>query len=184
MGKLKVFNFISLNGYFEGPNKDISWHRHGKEEGEYSAEMLQSGNTLLFGRVTYELMVEYWPTQYAIENDPVVAAGMNKAEKIVFSKTLNKVEWNNARLAKSSLEEEVRNLKQTPGKDMALLGSGSILTQLAEKGLVDEYQIMIDPVAVSNGTPIFKNLQHKLDLKLTGTRVFKSGTVLLCYEPL
>jgi dihydrofolate reductase len=80
MRKVSVFNFISLNGYFEGPNSDISWHRHGVEENEYAVESLKSGNTLLFGRVTYELMARYWPTPTAFKNDPIVADGMNKAE--------------------------------------------------------------------------------------------------------
>jgi dihydrofolate reductase len=181
--KVSVFNFVTLNGYFEGPKRDISWHRHGEEENEYAAEGLKSGATLLFGRVTYEMMASYWPTPDAIKNDPIVAAGMNNADKIVFSRTLKKAEWNNTRLVKDNIVEEIKKMKQLPGKDMTLLGSGSILTQFAEKGLIDEYQIMVDPVVLGDGTSIFKNTKHKLDLKLTRTRTFKSGVVLLCYQP-
>jgi dihydrofolate reductase len=182
--KLTVFNFITLNGYFEGPQKgDISWHRHGTEENQYAAENLKSGNTLLFGRVTYEMMANYWPTPVAIKNDPIVAEGMNNADKIVFSRTLKKAEWNNTRLIKDNIVEEIKKMKQMPGKDMTLLGSGTILTQFAEQGLIDEYQIMLDPVILGYGTPIFKNIQHKLDLTLTMTRTLKSGVVLLCYQP-
>jgi dihydrofolate reductase len=184
MRKVTVFNFVTLNGYFEGPKKDISWHRHGAEENAYSIEALKSGNTLLFGRVTYELMASYWQTPMAIKNDPVVAEGMNNAEKIVFSRKLKKVEWNNTRLVKNDVKKEIRKMKQQPGKDMALLGSGNIATQLAEQGLIDEYQIMVDPVVIGNGTPLFKNIKHKLDLKLTSTRIFQSGVVLLCYQPM
>jgi dihydrofolate reductase len=183
MRKLTVFNFVTLNGYFEGPKIDISWHRHGAEENEYAAEMLKSGGTLLFGRMTYEMMASYWPTPDAIKNDPIVAAGMNNADKIVFSRTLKKVEWNNTRLVKDNIVEEIKKIKQLPGKDMTVLGSGSILTQFAEQGLIDEYQIMVDPVVLGDGTPIFKNIKHKMDLKLTRTRIFKSGVVLLCYQP-
>lgn len=183
MRKVTVFNFVTLNGYFKGPNGDISWHRHGAEEGEYAAEGLQSGNTLLFGRVTYEMMASYWPTPDAIKNAPIVAEGMNNADKIVFSRTLKKAEWKNTGLVKENIVEEIRKMKQMPGKDMTLLGSGSILTQFAEQGLIDEYQLMLDPVALGDGTPIFKDIKHKLDLKLTGTRTFKSGVVLLCYQP-
>jgi len=183
MRKVTVFNFITLNGYFKGPNGDISWHKHGAEENEYAAEMLKSGNTLLFGRVTYEMMASYWPTPIAIKNDPIVAEGMNNADKIVFSKTLKKVEWSNTRIVKDNIEEEIKKMKQMPGKDMTLLGSGTILTQFAEQSLIDEYQIMVDPVVIGDGTPILKGIRNKLDLKLTSTKTFKSGVVLLCYQP-
>jgi len=183
MRKVTVFNFITLNGYFKGPNGDISWHKHGAEENEYAAEMLKSGNTLLFGRVTYEMMASYWPTPIAIKNDPIVAEGMNNADKIVFSKTLKKVEWSNTRIVKDNIEEEIKKMKQMPGKDMTLLGSGTILTQFAEQSLIDEYQIMVDPVVIGDGTPILKGIRNKLDLKLTSTKTFKSVVVLLCYQP-
>jgi dihydrofolate reductase len=185
MGKLTVFNFISLDGYFEGPeNGDISWHRHGEEEAEYSAEMLKSANTLLFGRITYELMAGYWPTESVIENDPVIAKCMNEAEKIVFSRTLKKAGWNNTKLLKDNIVDEIKKLKQAPGKDMIMLGSGSIMTWFADEGLTDEYRFMINPVAIGNGTPLFKGLHHRLELKLTKTRSFKNGNILLCYQPI
>ena len=184
MRKVSVFNFITLDGYFKGPKGDISWHRHGAEENEYAAEGLSSESTLLFGRVTYQMMASYWPTPIAIKNDPIVAEGMNNAEKIVFSRTLKKADWNNTRLVKDNIAEEIRKMKQMPGKDMTILGSGSIVTQFAEQGLIDEYQIMVDPVVIGDGTPIFKDIKHKLNLKLTMTRTFKSGVVLLCYQPM
>jgi dihydrofolate reductase len=184
MRKLTVFNFVTLDGYFKGPKEDISWHRHGAEENEYAAESLKSGNTLLFGRVTYEMMAGYWPTPAAIKNDPIVAEGMNKAEKIVFSRTLDKAVWINTRLVKGDIIEEMKKMKHMPGKGMTLLGSGTILTQFADQGLIDEYQIMVDPVVLGDGTPIMKGIGQKLDLKLTGARTFKSGVVLLTYQPL
>ena len=182
MGKVIAFNFVTLNGYFKGPQEDVSWHRHGAEEGEYAAKMLESGGTLLFGRVTYEMMAGYWASPEAKKNDPIVAEGMNDAEKIVFSRTLKKAEWSNTRLVRDNLGGEVKKLKQI-GKDMAVLGSGSIVTQLADQGLIDEYQIMVDPVVLGDGTPLLQGIQRKLDLKLTGTRAFPSGVVLLSYQP-
>ena len=184
MGKLGVFNFVTLNGYFEGTPGDISWHRHGGEESAYSEESLKSGSTLVFGRVTYQMMASFWPTPDAIKMYPVVAEGMNKADKVVFSRTLKKVEWSNTRLIKDNIVEEIRAMKRSSGKDMAILGSGSIVTQCAEQGLIDIYQIMVDPVVLGSGTPMFKNISHKLDLKLISTRTFNSGVVLLCYEPM
>ena len=185
MGKLNVYNFITLNGFFKGPKEDISWAKHGtEEEQEYAASNLKSGGTLLFGRVTYKMMASHWPTPEAIKNEPLVAEGMNKAEKIVFSRSLKKAEWNNTRVVKDNAIEEVKKLKQLPGKDMTVLGSGSIVTQFAEQGLFDEYQIMVNPIALSDGTPIFKDIKHNLELKLVSTRTFKSGTVLLIYQPM
>jgi len=183
MRKLNVFNFVTLNGYYKGLHEDISWHKHGGEEAEYSAEGAQSESILLFGRVTYEMMAGFWPTPLASETMPVVADGMNKSEKIVFSTTLKKAEWSNTRIIKSNIVEEIKKIKETPGKDMTILGSGSILTQFAEKGLIDEYQIMVDPVAIGDGIPIFKGIKLPLNLRLTNTRTFKSGVILLCYEP-
>ena len=187
MRKLNAFNFVTLNGYFKGPNGDVSWHRHGTEENEYASEGLKSGGTLLFGRVTYEMMASYWPTPIALNNDPLVAEGMNSADKIVFSRTLKRAEWNNTRVMKDNIVQEIKKMKSDsggPGKDMTLLGSGTILTQFAEQGLIDEYQIMVDPVVLGDGTPIFKDFKGKLDLKLTGTKTFKSGVVLLSYQPM
>ncbi len=181
MGRLGVFNFVSLNGFFKGPGGDISWHVHGTEENEYAAESLKSGSILLFGRVTYEMMAGYWPTPLALQNNPTVAEGMNNAEKIVFSRSLKKAEWKNTRLVRGNLPDEVRRLKASEEKDLTVLGSGSIVTQLAEHRLIDEYQIMIDPVVLGEGTPVFNNIKQKLNLKLTGTRTFKSGVVLLSY---
>jgi len=109
---------------------------------------------------------------------------MNKAEKIVFSRTLTKADWENTRIIKEDITGAIKQLKQTPGKDLCLLGSGSILTQLADAGLIDTYQFMVDPVALGDGTPAFKGLTKKLDLKLTSTRTFKSGVVLLNYQPM
>lgn len=183
MRKVTTFTFVSLDGHFAGPGGDLSWHRHGEEENEYAAEGLGSGSTLLFGRVTYELMAGYWPTPMALANDPAVAKGMNAAEKIVFSRTLKTVEWSNTRLVTGDPGAEIRRLKQLHGQDMTLLGSGSILAQLADQGLVDEYQVMVDPVVLGAGKTLFQGIRHRLDLKLTSTRTFRNGNVLLCYAP-
>ena len=182
MGKLIAYNFTTLNGYFKGPDNDISWHRHGEEESGFAADNLEAKATLLFGRVTYEMMAGFWPTPMALESMPEVAHGMNESDKIVFSTTLESADWENTTLIKGDLIESVRKLKAVPGKVMTILGSGSIIAQLAEARLIDEYQFMIDPVAIGEGTPSFQGLTRKLDLKLIAHRVFKSGVVLLSYE--
>lgn len=182
--KLSVFNFITLNGYYKGVDGDINWHRHGEEENEFSSESLEASNMLLFGRVTYEMMAGWWPTDAALLMYPVVAKRMNQSEKIVFSNTLRTADWNNTTIIKGNIMEQIAQLKQQPGKDMTILGSGSIVKQFAEHNLIDLYHIMVDPVAIGEGVPIFDRISHKLDLKLTDTRVFKSGTVLLTYVPM
>jgi dihydrofolate reductase len=184
MRKLSAFEFTSLNGFYKGQGNDISWHRHGGEESNYSEEMLEAGNTLLFGRVTYEMMVDYWTSPMAAEQYPVVADGMNKADKIVFSKTLDKVGWNNTRLVKENIVEEMRRMKEMPGKNMNILGSGTIATLFAEAGLLDEIQIMVDPILIGNGTPLFRTVKKNIALQLMATRTFKSGAVILTYKPL
>lgn len=184
MRKLLVYNFVTLNGYFQGPDGDLSWNEHHDSEGnDFAGEMLGLGSTLLFGRVTYEMMAGYWPSPDAQKSAPRVAEGMNKADKIVVSKTMKKASWNNSRVINGNLEEEIKKLKQTAGKEITVLGSGSLVSQLTDMGLVDEYQIMVNPVALGEGTPIFKNIRQPLKLKLTGSRTFKSGVVLLTYQP-
>ncbi len=191
MRKVFVFNLVTLDGYFEGPNRDISWHNVTSSDGsemdaefnEYAVEMLNSVDTLLFGRVTYELMAGYWPTPDAMKNDPLVAERMNNLSKIVFSRTLDKVEWNNSRLVKSNIEAEIQKMKKLPGKDIVILGSGSIVSELAQRGLIDEYRIMVNPIVLGHGNSMFKGIKDRLNLKLIKTKTFKSGNVLFYYEP-
>jgi dihydrofolate reductase len=184
MRKLSVFNFISLDGYYKDINNGIAWHNHDEEGAEYSAQSLQAGNILLFGRVTYDMMASFWPSPMAAESLPVVAEGMNKAEKIVFSRTMKKADWNNSRVISSDIVEEMKKLKQTPGKDMTILGSGTILTQFASAGIIDDYQIMLDPTAIGSGTSVFRGISHQLNLKLINIKTFRSGTLLLSYQPI
>jgi dihydrofolate reductase len=182
MRKLTVFNFITLNGFYKGLNNDISWHQHGNEdEGEFAEQNLKSENTLLFGRVTYDLMIKYWPTAQAMKDAPEMAKGMNKAEKIVFSKSMKKADWNNTKIVSGNIIEEIKKLKNQTGNALTILGSGSIVSQFAEENLIDEYMLLIDPIAIGEGIPIFHKMKRKLDLKLKNTKKFKSGAVLHVY---
>jgi dihydrofolate reductase len=183
MRKLSVFNFLTLNGYYKGPAEDISWHQHGEEEGDFAAEGAKTESVLLYGRKTYQMMASFWPTAEGKKFNSAVAEGMNNSEKIVFSRTLKTATWQNTKIIKDNIVEEIENLKKTPGKDMTMLGSGSILTQFAEAGLIDVFQFMVDPVALGDGTALFQGLKKSLNLKLTGSKTFKTGVVLLNYEP-
>jgi dihydrofolate reductase len=183
MGKLVVYNFISLNGYFKGANEDISWAKPGsKEETDFAAGNFKSGNLLLFGRVTYEMMKRYWPTPEAAKQAPAIAEGMNNARKIVFSGTLKNADWKNTTIIKDNIDEEIKKRKQT-ADDMTILGSGSIVNFFAGKGLIDEYEIMVHPVAIEDGTPFLKGISHRLELELVATKPLKSGVILLTYKP-
>src|SRR5690242_19946266 len=119
MRKLLAFNFITLDGFYKGLSEDISWHRHGEEESAFAADNMKGeGAVLLFGRTTYHHMASFWRTPQAIKNIPEVAAGMNSAEKIVFSNTLKKADWNNTTVIGGDIVSAVRKLKRTEGKDM------------------------------------------------------------------
>lgn len=182
MRKLRVFNLVTLDGYFSGEGGDISWHNVDAEFQEYAEKNSNSGNTLLFGRVTYELMAGYWPSPEALKNDPIVAQAMNSSPKIVFSRTLKSADWANTRLVKDDMLGEVRRLKERSGKDLTILGSGSIVAQLAQAGLIDEYQILLNPVILGKGKTMFEGVKDKLALKLTEARTFGNGNILLCYN--
>jgi dihydrofolate reductase len=182
-GKLSTFNFISLNGFTEGPGKgDISWHRHGSQENDYAASRLALGATLLFGRITYQMMASYWPTLVALDSDPVVAKGMNEAKKVVFSTTLDEPGWQNVRLVKGDAVRAVTEMKQA-GTNMTILGSGTLVTALAAARLIDEFALLVDPIALGGGTPLFDGMKETLALELLEARPFPSGAVLLRYGP-
>ena len=145
--------------------------------GRVSAE----AGALVFGRVTYELMAGYWPTSGAIADDPAVAGLMNAIPKIVFSRTLEAAPWNNTRLIQGGLEAEMRRLKEEAGRDLFIFGSAELASELTRIGLIDEYRVMVSPVILGSGTPLFKGTQLKL--KLLRSRTFAIGNVLLVYAP-
>ncbi len=174
---------ISLDGYFEGPNGDISWHNVDDEFNEQAIAMLDQTDTLLFGRVTYDLMAGYWPTEQARDDDPRVAERMNRLEKVVVSRTLDKAEWNNTRLIKENVVEEIQKLKQQPGKNIAILGSSNLTASLLPFNIVDELLIYVSPVLLGGGKKLFDGLQKQIELTLIETRKFKSGNVDMRYVP-
>ena len=185
MRKLIVFNQVTLDGYFTDLKGDMSWaHKQDPEWNAFVAENATGGGVLLFGRITYEMMASWWPTPQAIQSMPVVAEQMNKLPKVVFSRTLDQASWNNTKLVKGNLAAEVRKMKQEPGQDMAIMGSGSIVSQLAQEGLIDEYQIVVNPIVLGKGRTLFDSVTEKLTLKRTKTRAFGNGNVLLCYQPM
>ncbi len=184
MRKVVMFNLITLDGYFEGVNKwDIGWHQVDDEFNEFSIEQLSQCGGLIFGRVTFQGMVSYWPTPTAIKNDPIVAGKMNSIPKFVFSKTLETADWNNTQLIKGDAVEELKKLKQQSGKDLFIFGSANLSSTFTRNGLIDEYRIMVNPIVLGAGTPLFIGKNEMLKMKLLNIKSFRNGNVLLYYQP-
>jgi dihydrofolate reductase len=150
------------------------------------SELLRSADTMLFGRITYQLMEDYWPgvVKAPTGNKPIdeFARVIDDINKIVYSRTLQRVDWNNAELKHDIVKEEIAQLKQRPGKAI-LAASPSMIVALSQLGLVDEYQICVHPVVLGSGLPLFKNITDSIDLKLLKTKTFACGVVALYYEP-
>jgi len=183
MRALTMFNLVSLDGYFADPEGKSDWHVVDDEFNKAAMQMKEPFDTILFGRVTYELRASYWPTSAAQSDDPVVASLMNTLPKVVFSRTLQKAEWNNTRLIKDNVAQEILKMKQEPGNDLAVFGSAHLLSLLMQVDLVDEHRVMVNPVLIGSGTPLFKDIRPKVNLRLLKTRTFQSGNVLLVYQP-
>ena len=183
MRKIFISNFVSLDGYLAGPGGDLSWHIVTDEFLKYAEDMLEQVDTILFGRLTYEMMAAYWPTEHVKTTDPVIAAKMNSLQKIVFSRTLDSVDWENSSLMNDNIENTMRKLKELPGKDMVILGSGTIVSAFTQMGLIDEYRILINPVILGDGKPHFTGIADRKQLELTDVKRFSSGLVLLTYQP-
>ena len=195
MRKVVMLNRISIDGFFAGPNGEIDWFVrdpevdkavHNPPLDNASTERMQP-NTILFGRATYQMFESYWPSVAADPNAPeearATADELNQMTKLVFSRTLQEVTWENSLLVNGDLLEEVTKLKQEDGPDMIIFGSGTIVQQLANEGLIDDYLIVVTPVILGEGKPLFKDVKP-LNLELAQATGFQSGNVLLHYTKL
>ncbi len=174
---------MTLDGFFAGPAGELDWHRVDDEFFSFAVEQLDSVDTLVFGRVTYQMMVKHWTSEEAIKNDPIISRKMNRTDKMVFSRTLERVEWTNSRLVKDAATEEVARVKRQPGKDMIIFGSANLAATFTRGGLINEYRVMVNPVVLGSGRPLFPRIETRLAMKLLDSRVFRSGNVLLTYQP-
>ena len=183
MRRLTAFEQVSLDGFFVDAKGDMSWaHKQDPEWNEFAAGNAKGGGTLLFGRVTYEMMASFWPTEAARQRMPEVAEGMNTLPKVVFSRTLSETPWKNTRLVKGDMVAEVRKMKSEPGRGMVILGSGSVVSQLTEAALIDELQIVVNPIVLGRGRTLFETVKKSVPLKRVDTRVFGNGNVVLSYR--
>ena len=179
MRKVVLSIMLSVDGFIEGPNKEIDWHVWDDEMEKYMHGVLNNEvDTILLGRVAYQLLAEYWPS--ATDS---IAPRMNDLPKIVFSKSLNAVEWKNSRLVQENIDEEILKMKQQPGKDLALFGGAGIASTFRQLGLIDEYRLVINPIVLGKGNPLFKSEDEKQNLNLLKTKTFNCGNVILFYEP-
>ncbi len=184
MRKLIVFNNISIDGFIADLDGDMSWaQKQDPEWSEFLTNNAKGEAVFVFGRVTYDLMSSFWPTPMAVEMMPEVAASMNNSQKIVFSRTLESATWQNTMLIKEDIVEAMRELKVQSGPDMIIFGSGTIVSQFAEAGLIDEYQLILNPVILGSGRSMFSSLSHPIPVTRTQTRTFGNGDVLLTYNP-
>ncbi len=184
MRKLHVFNQVSLDGFFTDAKSDMSWaHKRDDEWNAFASSNAGGNGALVFGRVTYEMMAAFWPTPQAAQQMPEVAKGMNQMPKYVFSRKLDKATWQNTTLVKGDLVSEMKKLKASDGPDLVILGSGSIVSQLSQARLIDEYQLALNPIVIGKGRTLFETVTDRLSLKLTKSKQFKNGNVVLWYEP-
>jgi dihydrofolate reductase len=185
MRKLVLFMHMSLDGFAADPNHGLDFLTYDKELEQYADELVKTVGSPVYGRTTYQLMESYWPTvlkkpdadKHALEH----AQWVENIPKIVFSKTLTEVTWNNTLLIKDNITEEVKKLKQQPGKDLAIFGSPSLATTLMNLGLIDEYKLTVHPIILGGGISVFTNNTTKSTLKLVDSKTLKSGVVTLHY---
>ena len=178
MRKLIIWDMMTVDGFFEGPDRDISWFVYEDDLESYIRETHENADTLVFGRVTYEFMAGIWPSE-----EGWIADLMNNIEKVVFSRTLKTADWNNTKVFNGNVAEEVSKLKAKDGGDIFVFGSADLTATLMEHDLIDEYHLGINPVILGSGTPLFKGGRTRKPLKHLETRTLKSGVVILHYAP-
>ncbi len=184
MKKVVVFSRVSIDGFFAGPKGEIDWFVMDPEL-DKAAHELMSLDTVLFGRVTYDLFASYWPkaaaNPEAPEGERAMGKELNQMTKIVFSNSIKEVTWENSRLIRGDVAQEVRRLKQGSGLDMVIFGSGTIVQQLASEDLIDDYFLVVTPVVLGAGKSLFAGVR-RFSLEPVEAREFRSGNILLHYK--
>lgn len=185
MRRLVAFENITLDGFFADESGGLSWAHRGGDNADFDAfvrDNAKGGETLLLGRVTYEMMAGFWPSAQAAAMNPVVAERMNAMHKVVVSRTVHAPEWRNTSVLSGDLADGVRQLKQDGDGGLTVLGSGSIVSQLAVAGLVDEFQLVVNPAILGRGRTLFDGVHASIPLSLVSSRSFANGNLLMTYE--
>lgn len=180
MRKIFLFMMVTLDGYFEGPDHDISWHNVDDEFDTFANKQIDEVGTLVFGHRTYELMADFWPTEEGMEAAPETARRMNAWQKIVFSRQPLKPDWEST-TAYTDINV-LKDIKQQPGKPIAVFGSSDLGVSLLAEGLLDEVRVMVNPVVLGEGTALFAGIDKRTTFRLKDSRAFKNGNVLHSYD--
>jgi dihydrofolate reductase len=172
---------VSLDGFVAGPGGEGDWGLPPEHEEvtAWKLESVRQAGAHIMGRVTYEQMAAHWPSA-----TDAYAAPMNNIPKVVFSRTLEKAEWADTRIARGDVTQEIARLKREPGNDVIAHGGATFVQALSRLNLIDEYRLVIQPVALGNGLPLFCDLAAPLRLDLTEARTFPNGTVIHVYRPI
>ena len=187
--------FVTLDGYMVGPDEDISWVIDGFDaemQEDVAEAMSREADVFVFGRVTYEIFAAYWPHAVAYDEgdavkpaegkeDPRIIRALNESPKLVFSRTLDGSDWDNTRVVREGLEDEIRSLKREPGKGISIQGSASIVQALGRADLIDEYRLFVHPVLLGAGTPLFAGGPERQDFELADLKRYANGVVALTY---
>ncbi len=181
MRKIVVYEYVTLDGVMESPEQWQFPYLNGDTE-EFNREQVLSLEASLLGRVTYEIFASFWPLQ--THNEFGLADKINSARKYVVSSTLKKVEWNNSTLIKGNVAEEINKLKQQPGGDIGVVGSGTLARSLMQANVIDEYRLLVHPIVLGSGMRLFGDGITIPALKLVETKAFSSGVVFLRYQPI
>jgi dihydrofolate reductase len=185
MRKLIASTFVTLDGIIVGENEDITWvsDNFNDEMGEYASGLQKSMGAILLGRVAYGVLASFWPAQ---TNDVPGAAEMNGVPKYIVSRTLDKAEWGthgNIHIIKNNIAESIMQLKQQPGGDIVIYGSANLIQNLTKLGLIDEYHLLVHPIILGRGKPLFTEFDTPLKLNLLRTQPLSNGVVILYYAP-
>ncbi len=188
MRKLILFMHTSLDGFVAGPNGEMNWIHVDEEIFDYGGKLIDQADTALYGRVTYEMMENYWPTAAdkpnASKHDIEHSRWYKKVTKVVISKTMKDAHIPNTQIISSNIPEQIQTLKQKQGKNILIFGSPTASHTLMQYNLIDEFWLFQNPIIITKGTPLFKNVSQKLNLKLIDAKVFSSGVIGLHYKKL
>jgi len=182
MRTLSSFIITSLDGFYEGTNGELDWSIVDEEFKDFALRQLEDADTLGFGRVTYQHMAAYWPTDQARANDPAIASGMNAKPKLVFSNTLEHASWSSTTIIGGEAVERIAALKSDADGELLVIGSAHLTASFAAAGVLDELRIMVSPTVIGQGRSLFEDLEDRIAFRLAHVKQFDSGSVLLTYR--